>query len=86
MSNSYRRGYTSSQKPKEEHSKYELIYGTIAAKLIRKGRLNPQNIFPVAKFLGFFVWLYSPIYSLYMNLKIKVKMAKIKHKQKGKGV
>lgn len=70
QSNTYRR----SKCTNTPHSRWELTYGTIAARLLRKGNLNTQNAFSLAKFLGAFVYLFSFPYSVVKTWLMKRKM------------
>lgn len=72
-SNTYRRGQMASRTPR---SKWELTYATIAARLMRKGNINVQNAFSVAKFLGAFVYLYSFPYSFVKKAQVHRKIHK----------
>lgn len=77
MGDTYRRDRLKKQK---EHTRWELTYGTIAAKLLRSRRINPSNITTVSKFLGAFVYVFSIPYTIYKTLRLKLKVAKIKSK------
>lgn len=76
--------YRRSKATKKEHTKWEMTYGMIAAKLLRTGKLKTQDCFTVAKFLGAFVYIYSYPYGLFKMLKFKLKLAKIRHNEKKK--
>lgn len=78
MSNTYLR---EKQQKREQYTKWQLTYGVIASRLIRKG-VHPSNAFPTAKFLGAFVYVFSPVYSWFKMLRMKSKVAKIKAKAK----
>lgn len=75
QSNTYRRKKAS----KTKHTRWELTYGTIAAKLLRKGNVRVDNALALAKFLGAFVYLYSIPYSWIMEQSMKRKMKNSKN-------
>lgn len=62
------------------HSKWELTYGTIAVKILRKGKIRKENAINVAKFLGVFVYVFSIPYGFVKMLIIRCKLAKINNK------
>ncbi len=72
QSNTYRRKNI----PPVAHSRFELIYGKIAIKLIRGQRINPGNIIPLSKLLAVFVWLFSWPYELYKRVIVVAKIRK----------
>lgn len=75
-SNTYRRSKADSQ----PHTKWEYIYGSIAAKLLRKHKLHTDNVFALAKFLAVFVYAFDYIYTPIKLLYYKRKFAKIARK------
>lgn len=84
MSNTYKR-----QKIRQLHqevgavTKRQMICALMAQRIRQKHpRISPENIVPMANFLGFFVWLFSLPYDgikrLLMKRKIRRASAKIK--------
>lgn len=78
-SNTYRRKYLG---PNTEHTRWELTYATMFAKIAGKGKMSREATLSVAKFLAFFVYIFTPIYGIFVRLKMRHKVAKIKRKQK----
>lgn len=72
MSQTYRR-YKSVKRP---HSRWEMCYGRVAAKILRKGNMRMDNLFSVAKFFGAFVYVYSFPYEWVKKLSVRRKLRK----------
>lgn len=79
MSNTYRRKYL---KPNVEHTRWELTYSAVFSKIMGKGKMSMETTLAVAKFLAFFVYIFTPIYGIFVRMKMRMKVAKIKRSQK----
>lgn len=60
-------------------SKYDILTAGVMRNLALKRKVAPQDLKSVARFLAFFLYIFSLPYDAYMKIKMKSKMkAKIK--------
>lgn len=72
----------SKDKGKTKNSKWQMVYGMVATKLIRSGEFRDMaNVRAVAKVLAVPVYLFSLVYDPVKTWKMKRKLAKINSKK-----